>query len=297
MASVLSTQSIVAAMWGGAALGVSFSLVHKAFGSWGARQGGKIAKVFIELQRKSFHMIGGCIICLFYHYGIQNRWITPAYGSQAHPGADGALMPLEGGACVLAVCFTVWLIEMGRLSVPAVSRWYLRSFKGLIRQKEMDKAAGIAFFLPGSLAAFLAAEPNLAILGILFLSIGDAGASIGTAAGRIPVFTSSRMVEGSIACFSLCTGIGWFCGLAPAVAAVTAGVVTFGEVLAEIIGLDDNLVIPMLGVLGVRIAFAPQFTSMAVMMGVGLAIGVGLVGLGTVVGATTASGQGRSQQK
>lgn len=294
MSSLLSTAHVINAMWGGAALGVGFSVVHKAFGAWGAKQGGRIAKVFIELQRKSFHMIGGCIICLFYHYGIVNGWITPAFGAPSHPGANGRLIPLEGGACVLAVCFTVWLIEMSRLSIPAVQNWYLSSFKGLIRQKEMNKGAGIAFFLPGSLAAFLSAEPNLAILGILFLSIGDAGASIGTAAGRIPVFSSQRMVEGSIACFTLCTAIGWYVGLAPAIAAVTAGIVTFGEVLAEIIGLDDNLVIPMLGVLGVRIALAPQFTSMAAMMAFGLAVGVGL---GTIVGATTASGQSRSQQK
>lgn len=66
--------------------------------------------------------------------------------------------------------------------------------------------AGIAFFLPGSLAAFMSADPDLAILGILFLSIGDAGASIGTAAGSFPVGTSSRMVEGSIACWTLCSG-------------------------------------------------------------------------------------------
>ena len=37
------------------------------------------------------------------------------------------------------------------------------------------RVAGIAFFLPGSLAAFLAGPPNLGILGVLFLSVGDAG--------------------------------------------------------------------------------------------------------------------------
>ena len=47
------------------------------------------------------------------------------------------------------------------------------------------------------------------------------------------------------------------------VALVASSIVTVGEVLAEIIGLDDNLVIPMLGVLGVRIALSPQFTSVS----------------------------------
>lgn len=46
-------------IWGSMGLGITFSAVQKAFGSWGAKQGGRTQKVFIELQRKSFHIIGG----------------------------------------------------------------------------------------------------------------------------------------------------------------------------------------------------------------------------------------------
>jgi hypothetical protein len=101
MMPTISTERIEYAMFGGVALGVSFSIVHKLFGSWAVKQvrlhkesvfscilpcnssmeftlrtfltlllikqcpirfltqGGKIQKLFIELQRKSFHMIGG----------------------------------------------------------------------------------------------------------------------------------------------------------------------------------------------------------------------------------------------
>lgn len=69
MASLTSSTRIEYLIWGSMGLGVGFSVLQKTFGGWGAKQGGRTAKVFIELQRKSFHMIGGCIICLIYHYG------------------------------------------------------------------------------------------------------------------------------------------------------------------------------------------------------------------------------------
>ena len=96
--------------------------------------------------------------------------------------------------------------------------------------------------------------------------------------------TSSRKVEGSIGCFLVCTGLAIYAGLSTQVALIASGFVTFGEVLAEIIGLDDNFVIPMLGVLGVRIALFPQLGQMAAVMCVGLGIGVALA---AIVGSTT----------
>ena len=191
---------------------------------------------------------------------------------------------MDGGAAFLAISFVCWMVEASRLTIPAVQSWYLKTFKGLIRQKEHSKAAGIAYFLPGALAAMMAAPSHFAILGILFLSVGDAAASIGTAGGYIPVGTSSRKVEGSIGCFLVCTGLAIYAGLSTQVALIASGFVTFGEVLAEIIGLDDNFVIPMLGVLGVRIALFPQLGQMAAVMCVGLGIGVALA---AIVGSTT----------
>ena len=55
--------------------------------------------------------------------------------------------------------------------------------------------------------------------------------------------------------------MGYYVGLPLHIAMLSSAIVTIGELLAEIIGLDDNLVIPMLGVLGVRIALSPQFTA------------------------------------
>lgn len=252
--SMLDTQRLEQLIYGGFVCGGCLLVVHLIFGKAAKRTGGRIEKMFVEFQRKAFHMIGGCIICSCYHWGIKHKFIRPAFS----PETDSTAM--DGGAAFLAASFVCWIVEASRLTIPAVQTWYLKTFKGLIRQKEHSKAAGIAYFLPGALAA------------------------IGTAGGYIPVGTSSRKVEGSIGCFLVCTFLAIYAGLSSQVALIACSFVTFGELLAEIIGLDDNFVIPILGVLGVRIGLFPQLGQMAALMGVSLGIGVALA---AIVGSTT----------
>lgn len=287
--ALLVTSRIEGLIFVGFAFGGSLWAVHRAFGESAERAGGRVAKVFTELQRKSFHMIGGCIICATYHWGMKRGLLMSAYQpcSDVSDEVAGALPradPMDAGVCFLAACLVSWILEASRFTVPAVQKWYLGSFKGLIRQKELTRAAGIAYFLPGSLVAMLAGPSNVAILGILFLSLGDAAASIGTAAGRIPVGASSRKVEGSIACFTVCLALGLVAGLPGGVAMVASVLVTLGELLAEIIGLDDNFVIPVLGVLGVRLGLCVQMGQLFMVMAGTLAVGVVL---GVIVGSTT----------
>lgn len=285
--ALVQTDRIEQMIFGGFICGASLLVVHAAFSSLARRVGGRTARVFVELQRKSFHMLGGCLICAMYHWGIKQGVLKPAFvevGTTVPDVAAGTSEPMDAGLAFLSCCLVSWILEASRLTIPTVQTWYLRSFKGLIRDKERNKAAGIAYFFPGALAAMLAAPSNVAILGILFLSVGDAAASIGTAAGCIPVGASSRKVEGSIGCFVVCALLASYAGLAADVAVTASALVTLGEVLAEVIGVDDNVVIPMLGVLGVRMGLFPQLWKMLVMMGVGLGTGVLL---GVVVGSTT----------
>jgi len=266
--------------------GASMLAVHRAFVGSAKQAGGRIEKVFVELQRKSFHMIGGCIICSVYHWGIKHGLLTSACRSAGASTASASSYAMDGGAAFLSLSLVSWLLEASRLMFPAVQRWYMESFSGLVREKERAKAAGIAYFLPGALAAMLAAPSNVAVLGILFLSVGDAAASLGTAGGSIPVGCSSRKVEGSVGCFLVCLAMAVFAGLPVGVSLVTCTLVTLGEVLAEVIGLDDNFVIPLLGVLGVRIGIYPQLGHMLAVMCIGLGVGAGL---GAVVSASKAS--------
>jgi dolichol kinase len=292
MTSIL-TEKVEQAIKIGYLVGSSFLVLNGLFGKSAKKMGGRVEKVFIELQRKSFHMIGGCLLATAYHWGMKLGYLSSAYitaDTSASKSKDPR--PFDGGAAFLSLCFIVWFVEFARLQIPVVRNWYLTTFKGLVREKEFNTAAGIAYFIPGILAAMLASPPNVAILGILFLSIGDAASSLGTAAGFIPVGSSKRKVEGSIGCFVVCTFLANFVGLSMDIALVTSFFVTLGEVLAEVIGLDDNLVIPMLGVLGVRIAEAPQYSSMATVMGAGLGIGILL---GTVVSLTTPADPAKRQ--
>jgi len=287
MNDLLDASRIEYLIWGGFACGGLLLSVHGLLGQSARQTGGRTAKVFVELQRKSFHMIGGCIICSVYHYGIKFGVMAPAFDPNhlnSPTEAKLADRPLDAGIVFIAACLAVWMLEASRILIPAVQRWYLGSFKGLIREKEMRKAAGVAYFLPGALAAMLAAPSNIAILGILFLSIGDAASSLGTAAGVVSIGSSSRKVEGSIGCFVVCMLLGMYAGLPAGVARTAAGLVTFGELLAEVIGLDDNFVLPMLTVVGVRLGLFPQFVQLVTLMGLCLAVGVSL---GLAVGATT----------
>ncbi len=284
---MVPTDHVDKAIYGAFILGFFFLFLHMLFGKKALAIGGRTGKVFIELQRKSFHMIGGCINCSLYHFGLKAGWFHSAYmGDAVATNPEGNR--LDAAAAFVAGCLAVWVLEASRLMIPCVQRWYLSSFKGLIREKEINKAAGVAYFLPGCVVAMIAAPSNFAILGILFLSVGDAAASIGTAWGYIPVGTSARKFEGSIGCFVVCYGIALWFGLGQYNSLVTALIVAVGEVLSEVIGLDDNLVIPMLGVLGVRIAIASQFIQMAWFAFYALCIGVTL---GFVVGATTSKNQ------
>eukprot|EP00457_Paulinella_chromatophora_P007225 gb/GEZN01007246.1/.p1 GENE.gb/GEZN01007246.1/~~gb/GEZN01007246.1/.p1 ORF type:complete len:299 (-),score=53.69 gb/GEZN01007246.1/:353-1249(-) len=283
---LISTEKLENSIFAGFLLGFFFFLLSALFGEKAKTWGPRTAKVWVELQRKSFHMIGGCLICTLYHWGIKNHYLTSAYLADAQDFSDPN-RPMDGASAFIAVSFVCWMIEASRLLFESIEKMYEEAFKGLLREKEFKKAAGIAYFLPGCLAAMMAGPSNIALMGVLFLSVGDAAASIGTAGGSFPVGKSARKWEGSIGCFTICLLIGLYLGLETKMALVTAALVSVGELLAEVIGLDDNLVIPMLGVLGVRIALAPQVLGMVVIMGGG--VGVGCV-LGMAVASTSRGG-------
>ena len=80
---------------------------------------------------------------------------APAATSARAHSCDGLCL-FASGAFFLAICFATWMLEASRLMIPFVRDWYLSTFKGLVREKEFNRAAGVAYFLPGSLAAMLA---------------------------------------------------------------------------------------------------------------------------------------------
>lgn len=274
------------AIWLGAAIGFFMLMIHVFFGQAGrASRSPKVVKVSIEIQRKSFHIIGGCFLAASYFYSIRFGLVTSACLAEATPSHD----KIDSALAALALVFLTWLTDAARINFPKLSDWYLARFRGLVREKEFKQAAGMAYFTAGSLAAMLASPADTAILGILFLSLGDAAASLGTAAGSIPVGKSTRKVEGSIGCLVVCFLLSLFVGVAPFTALVAACLVSLGEVTAEVIGVDDNQVLPLFGVLGLRLARVPQFLMMFSVMAVGLCT---ILALGVAVAFTTSVRRG-----
>lgn len=288
---MLSTLRLEHCILLGLCLGLLFIVWASRMGSWAQTRGGRAAKAVIELRRKSFHMLGGCILVAAFHFGLQSGILSPAYlgDSQTMPGAW-----MSSHAFLLATMFSTWSLEFARLTFPSVNAWYLRSFRGVVREKEFGKASGVAYFIPGCLAAAMAGPSDVAVLGMLCLSLGDAASSLGTALGCVPVGASSRKLEGSLACFVVCLSLACYTGLPLQQGAVTSAVVTLGEVMAEVIGVDDNLVLPMLTVVAVRVSFHPEFAKIFAAMVSTLSVGIGL---GVVVACATPTSESSGKIK
>jgi len=102
-------------------------MTNKIFGKRAKVAGGRTAKVFIELQRKSFHMIGGCILGSVYHYGVKYGALSSAY--MGEKGMNDVMMmegkrPFDAGAAYMSLSFLVWMLEAARLQVKVKSWWW-----------------------------------------------------------------------------------------------------------------------------------------------------------------------------
>eukprot|EP01066_Platyproteum_vivax_P000644 Platyproteum_vivax@DN1070_c0_g1_i1.p1 len=238
----------------------------------------KTAKLITELQRKTFHIVGGVMLSGGYYYCLKYNLL-----SSPHAPLTAAPSAMDAGVFFMLMTLSVWTIEVLRLSVPPIQNLYMTLFKDLVREKEIKKAAGIAFFLPGVLAAVIAFPSNHTILGVLYLTAGDTAASLGTALGNINIGSSTRKVEGTIGCFLVCLFMGWYVGLPMQAATSGAVFASLSEVMAELMGLDDNLVVPTFGCLGIKLGMRPPNIMSAI-----AAYGIGIAGpvcLGVSVGS------------
>jgi len=146
------------------------------------------------------------------------------------------------------VTFIVFALELVRLKVPAVNRWFLSFFWPLLRKEEASRLTGTGFSLAGALVAFLLFPRDIAILAVSFLAVGDPMATIvGKHIGRTRLL-GKRTLEGDLACLVSCTiagFIGYFAGLDIIWPAVLVG--ALGATIAEAIPLpiNDNLILPL----------------------------------------------------
>lgn len=85
------------------------------------------------------------------------------------------------------------------------NRMYLESFKFLLRPHEVEGLPGAFYFLLGTLLSLLFFEKPIAVLSILFLSVGDPCASLCGIYFKSRVFMEGKSVSGTLGCGIACT--------------------------------------------------------------------------------------------
>ena len=182
-----------------------------------------------ELRRKSIHLLGLVVPILYFF----TSWDLAIIG--------------VGGLVTLA-----FAAELLKGLVPTFRAIFLRIFSPILRSQERRGGlTGATYFLIGSFLCILLFDKTLAIVCLCFLTLGDlCAALIGKQWGRIKLF-SRKSLEGSLACFVVCTAAALLIGLHPIVAITGAIVATVIELLP--IGVDDNVTIPLISGLAMHL--------------------------------------------
>ena len=182
-----------------------------------------------ELKRKSIHLLGLVVPILYFF-----------------TSRDLAIIGV-GGLVTLALA-----TELLKGVIPAFRAIFLRIFSPILRSQEQKGGlTGATYFLIGSFLCILLFDKTLAIVCLCFLTLGDlCAALIGKQWGRIKLF-SRKSLEGSLACFVVCTAAALLIGLHPVIAIAGALVATLIELLP--IGVDDNVAIPIISGLAMHL--------------------------------------------
>lgn len=161
----------------------------------------------------------------------------------------------HGRTIILAAAMTALTVELLRRISPGTERLFRRAFGSMLRHRERQGITGASTLALGSLAAASVAPPTLAAAGILMAGLGDAaGAIVGRNLGRLRL-PGGKSVEGSIACFSVAfIAAGAMPGITPTMA--LAGALATTTIEAFSIRLDDNLYLPLVATLMLRLVGA-----------------------------------------
>ena len=179
-----------------------------------------------HLGRKLFHVLGGLgLLSLYFIFGRSNSFIL--YG---------------------ALAAVVLLIEVARLSLPAVNHFFYAHFGSFIRKNEEHSMTGTVPYILGiSLSLYAYATP-VAVAAVCFLAFGDVAATtVGERFGRTKI--GKKSLEGTAAFIVIAVSAGLALHLAGL--HLTPWVIVVGAVVAagvELLPLpvNDNLMIPVL---------------------------------------------------
>ncbi len=173
-----------------------------------------------EIKRKSFHFLSTVIPIGYYLTNYNTAlWVL-------------------GGLLGLAI-----LIEYARLAHTAVNRFFHRIFGNLLRDTESFHYSGATYLLISSFLVILVFHKEIAILCLLFLTLGDGTAAIvGKSFGRTRIF--SKTLEGTVAFLIVAVGAGLFFGQIPFYIRLSGA---FVAAIVELLPMrtSDNLRIPI----------------------------------------------------
>ncbi len=179
----------------------------------------------LHIERRLFHIVSGSVFPV------------------------AALFMEEGLFLLLLLAATAAVVvsDAARLLIPSVNRLFQRLFGRLLREREVYRVPGASYILLGTLGAFAIFPWEVAVLAVLFTSVGDPIA--GLAGVRAPgwrVFGKSPVGTAAMA----------IAGLGIAGLLHTAGEISFGwpvvvgALVASVVELlplrvDDNLRVPL----------------------------------------------------
>ena len=160
--------------------------------------------------------------------------------------------PKPAGIMLLVADVALYALHRARLRSESAQEIYMKLFGALLRPHERTSLPGAFYFILGT-AASLAFPINAARLSVLCLSLGDPVAAIvGTTIGG-PKLIGGKSWSGTLACFAVCFVLGYgIMGFNPTCSTVAGLCATFAELFSSIIGIDDNLLIPISTCLGLH---------------------------------------------
>ena len=178
-----------------------------------------------HLGRKFYHTVGGVGLLSLY-FLLESKQAFMVYG-------------------VLLVL--VLFVEMARLNIPAVNRFFFDRFSSFIRKNEADRLTGTFWYLLGIAGSLALYTPGVAAAAVCFLAFGDvAAATIGERYGKRKI--GHKSVEGTIAFLVAGVGAGLLlliAGIAPVWWVMLVGVLIAAGVELLPVPVNDNLSIPI----------------------------------------------------
>ncbi|MFC2062059.1 diacylglycerol/polyprenol kinase family protein [Elusimicrobiota bacterium] len=158
---------------------------------------------------------------------------------------------ISGSLFVIVLVFDLFRLQWKEFNLLIIKRLPIR-----FKRKEVKSISGSPYFLGGVFFTLLLFDPVYAAGGIIFLSIGDLSAVvIGKRFGKIKIF--DKTLEGAFA-FALSTLIvllllKYFGVLNLNITGIIAGSVICAAVELMNPGIDDNLLIPLVGAFVLKI--------------------------------------------